>query len=598
MTRNIPLTVVIIAGLVALAGLVYFAVTSPLLYSPQDAQAETQFQVNTDALKADPVNATTDIYPLMQDLLDRPGSVTLNIRLRDLDSADADLAAYMKTYGKLDNLVINLDMNESEIQNFTLSSEMQDEIFEKLANETETLDALKNLEIRYRDSNDPDMLVSVQYQGTALQKRLGELYSRYKQEHEKNLPISAKLNLDTAKYNQSVEEFQKIVQEAEDRFGTTVPVPVYDASLPSSLTLAVEPNRAIYRDTVQVLGHLVPVEDTNATISILMDGNPVKNVTADENGEYTGSLVIERVSRGTHTLVAESRDIRSPEALLIVLAVNSTTTLAAQQDPGNLGVICTGSVLANRPVRFAPFAILENNRTLINGTTDGQGTFNITFPLSAGNHTLIARFNSSEYPVKASESEPVFVEIQKPVVISPGVAKKMWDPFGIILSAACVIVLSAAGAFLYFRKKTVSDQVITVPIDISVSSGDESNSLWELEPLSEPIDPGSSSPLTPDALLRRYEDLSRTEGASNAAFDIYRILAGRAAQHCHIDRYLTRTPREMAAASRNERFGAAFSRFIMAYENIRYAGRAGEEDQDLFKSALVLADKNLRGEYE
>ncbi|MFA5332413.1 MAG: hypothetical protein WC342_08550 [Methanoregula sp.] len=595
MKNAIPVWAVIIVGVLALAGLMYFAIVSPLLYSPVKDQAETRFQLNTDALTPAPVNSTTDIYPLMQDLLDEPGSITLNIRLRDMTSAQADLAAYLKTYKNLNNVVLNLDMTESEIDNFTKSADFQDELFGQLLNETGSLDSLKNLEIRYRDSDDPGMMVSVQYQGAALQKRLGELYDKYKKEHATNSEIGEKYGLSTAQYNQSLDEFQKIVAQAQEVFGTEIIIPQTTGTGPS-LTLALDPDTAVYRDTIRLIGHLYPVTENTTSVSILLDNSLLKNLTADENGEFTGSFVVEKIPAGMHTLAATAGDVTSPDANVEILPVDSVTMLEAYPDPEHVAVICNGSVMGNRPVRFAPVKILDNNRTIYNATTDARGLFNVTVPVSWGRHVLVARFDSPEYPVNASESDPVEVPLTKPVVPSSG-AKTGWDPLPAILAAACVLVLSAAGGILYFRKKTA-----TGPAEIPQGP------LLETKPVAGdtpglPADttgnPGEMpAPLSDDAVDLRllFETTESREGISPAAFTVYRTLAGRAAMLHHIDRFATRTPREMAALCSTTGFGPAFSRFIVAYENIRYAGMADPETRSLFLDALTLASGLIMGD--
>ena len=142
MTHKALFAAIIIAAAVALAGLLV-AAAHPLLYSPVNETPETEFHLNPDVLTAGEVNSTSDVYPIMQDLLDSPGDIVLNIRINDIESAQAALAEYQKTYGTLDHLVIRLDMNQSEIDTFARSAEVQDQIFQQLMNESATLDALQ-----------------------------------------------------------------------------------------------------------------------------------------------------------------------------------------------------------------------------------------------------------------------------------------------------------------------------------------------------------------------------------------------------------------------------------------------------------------------
>jgi hypothetical protein len=586
MTRRMPIAAVIVIGIIALAGLLFFA-RSPVLYSPENASAETKYHVNTGPLMAQPVNSTTDIYPLMQDLLNRPGSITLEIRLRDPDSAMADLAAYEKTFGRLDNLVINLDMNESEIENFTMSSQAQDEILRQLANDTVDLDALKDLQIRYRSSQDPDMMVAVNYQGAALKKRLGELYGRYMNEHQKVLPVSAKLGLDTTQYNQSTVEFQRLISET-DAF-VTAPARPGNLTGGPYLSLGIQPDHVVYRDTVRVLGHLVSPENPDS-IAVLVDGNPVNNFTPDQNGEYTGSFTVERLPAGNHTLVAEAANITSSPAVLTVNPVDSTTTLAAVPGPGQAAAICSGTVLANRPVRFAPFMVRENNRTLFSGTTDDGGKFNVSVPLFPGTHVLVARFDSPDYPVNASESDPVTVSIPLSAVLSS--PRKTSDPFVLVTAVAVVLAVSLGGSYTYLRRKNVFGTVVAGPAGAPAAGSD----------LTAPPGPGRRpEAIAPGTLpagetvLSCYEQAREAQGISEAAYLAYRLLSGRIAGLRHIVRHLTRTPREIVHACRDAAYGTAFTRFVSAYEQIRYGGGRSAGEQAEFTESLVQADQTTGG---
>jgi hypothetical protein len=588
MTHRMPITIVIVIGIIALATLLFFA-RSPVLYSFENTSAETKYHVNTGPLMAQPLNSTTDVYPLMQDLLNRPASITLDIRLRDPDSAIADFVAYEKTFGKLDNLVINLDMNQSEIKNFAMSTQAQDQILHQLANDTATLDSIKDLQIRFRSSQDPDIMISVNYQGAALQKRLSELYGRYLNEHQKVLPVSTKLGLDTTQYNQSTVEFQRILREA-DVFATGTGQLRTLASGGPYLSLAIEPDHAVYRDTISIVGHLVSSEnDGNITLS--MDGNPISNFTPDENGVYIGSFMVERIPAGTHSVVAKASNITSFPVLFTVTLVDSTTTLKARPDPRGHAATCSGTVLANRPIRYAPFTVRENNQTIFSGTTDGGGAFNVSVPLSAGTHILVARFDAPEYPVNISESKPVTVYIS-----SSGFSLSYLRVPALLGVVTAILAASCGGAYLYLRRKKIIGPFMAKPTkkpaairkdqgDLLVLPGPE----WSREAISHGTIPEDGN------VLSRYEQARDAQGLSEAAYLAYRLLTGRIAGLRHIVRHLTRTPREIVHACRDAAYEAAVTRFVSAYERIRYAGGRSAGDQAEFRESLVQADETTGG---
>ena len=126
---------------IALGGLLAFA-TNPLLYSVEKDQAGSVFHKNPEVLRQLAINSTTDIAPLMQDIIDDQQSVAVNIRSRDLEAARRDLSEYTVRYGSLKITVVNLDMNDAEIQSFMASLQDQGDILEALRTNTSAFDAL------------------------------------------------------------------------------------------------------------------------------------------------------------------------------------------------------------------------------------------------------------------------------------------------------------------------------------------------------------------------------------------------------------------------------------------------------------------------
>jgi hypothetical protein len=593
MTRKAIFAAVIVTAIIALAGLLSFA-AHPLLYSQANETPETEFHINPDILVFGQVNSTTDVYPLMQDLLDSPGDIVLNVRLNDIDSAQADLAAYRKTYGNLNHLVIRLDMNQSEIDTFARSTAVQDQIFQQLMNETATLDALQQLEIQYQDSNDPEMVTSVKYQGATLRKRIHELYDRYSKENTTVTSIATKHGLDTTGYTKSVMEFKKIVSQADTIVDIPAPARAFNSSTPF-LTLAIYPRQAVYRDTILVLGYL-NAPDLNTPVTVLSDGTPLIHVTPDETGEYRGSFTVERIPAGSHNISARTASLSSPPVYLTVSPVNSTTTLSARPVPGRMAARCTGTVIANHPVRSAPFTITEKGELLIRGMTDGAGAFNATIPLAAGTHIIQAHFSSPDYPVNASESTPVSLTIPPlPANSSPEERGDFWKT--IVTGAAIIGILAASGggAFWYLGRKKRSVTPVEEPAGFV-----ETSRIPRQEPRtpqeSTRIDRAILTALKQDALFARFRNLLRSYGLSEAAHLIYLILASRIAVRLRIDRYRTLTPRELGQICEGERYGKSLRSFIVVYEKIRFAGSTGRQAQSDLEATMVKTDRETRGD--
>ena len=160
---------VVIAAVVLIA--LIFTVHAPLLYSLEQDIFQSQYHDNTDVLKNQAINSTTDLLPLMQDLMDYSGPIAVNINMNNMDQVKRDLENYAKYNKNLNNLVVKLDMSQSEIDEFSKSSEKQRQLLTELMNSSISLEELKTLEVQYRDQNNPDMLVSVTIQQETIRDR-------------------------------------------------------------------------------------------------------------------------------------------------------------------------------------------------------------------------------------------------------------------------------------------------------------------------------------------------------------------------------------------------------------------------------------------
>lgn len=585
-------------ALVALAGLASFAV-NPLLYSPANETLETEYHLNPDALTATSVNSTTDVYPVMQEMLDGSGDITMNIRIHDLDSAQAALADYRKYGGNLNHLVVTLDMNQSEVNTFVNSTRAQGDLFGQLINDTATLDALKDLEIQYQNSANPEMTASVKYQGSALRTRIHDLYGKYQKEYDTTMPISTRHGLNTTGYSDSLAEVQKIVQQADDAFGDAPGVQhvrAFNASTPF-LTLAAYPREATYRDTIVLFGYL-NFEDLSTPVTISLDNTTLMNLSADDTEAYHGSFTVETIPAGVHYLTARAANLTSVQIPITIDPVNSTTLLSVKSVRGKTAALCTGTVTANHPVRYAPYTIREKSEIIYRGTTDGKGAFNTTVPLFTGTHVLTAAFSSSAYPVNASESAPQNVTIEEIPGIASGSSGTWFGTLMIWVAVAVVLTASGAGAYWYLGRKKPA-----VRADRTVRYGDEADFIQPVEPVKEKL---PSTPvrlerailaaLKRENLAARYQKLLRSAGLSPAARQVYLILIGRIAVKQNIGRYQVMTPTEFAGCCTGEGVVVSLSPFIAAYQEIRYNGRSDDRIRTEFETAMTALDRETKGD--
>jgi len=572
MTRNIPIIAVVIIGIVTFAELIFFTY-SPIIYDQVNSTAETSYHVNTEFLESQPINSTTDVTPLMQNLLDLSERIIHDIRVRDPERTQADLVNYNGTTIKLENLVTNQNMQTSDIGKFTSSANTQYQILLQLEDETATLDTLKNQEIRYGNSQDPNMLFWINNQADSLQKSLNGLFASYVNEQAKIQSIDTKLGLETTEYNQSTLEFQNIISEVNSFENSTSRSENFLSASPTP-SVDIEPTQATYGDTFFVFGHVGSIENAGG-VDVYIDKILLQHFTPDVNGNYIGSYTVEKIKPGVHEFVAKVSGINSTPVVLDILPTNSTTTLNAQIDTKNSAVICSGTIVTNQPPRYVPFTIFDGDRPIFSGITNNNGEFNVSVFLPPGTHTLSAGFISPAYPINTSKSNPVIVNI--PTTLNPLV--------GIVTIIASILVVSLGGAIMYLRQKKTFRPAMTIPVHT-------------------PVTESSPDTLTPDNIwvnepvFSCYEMAQETQGISEEAYLAYRKLVGRLAKHHHIKEYLTHTPLEIVNECPDVKERTVFSRFVSAYEKIRYAGGRSAEDWAEFRESLYQVDNNIRGDHD
>ena len=304
------LIAVMVLGVLLALGLF---LTSPLLYTLEKDTFPSRFHNNTDALKMQSLNSTTDVLPLMQDLLDYSGPVVLSIRINDIEQARRDLELFTKSRGSLNNLIVKLDMSESEMQEFSRSKDLQQQILSDLLNSSLSLDELENLEIQYRDQNDPEMLISVQYEGDAIRKKVHELYNQYQVETEKVTAISTKFGLDTTQEEQGRVEFEQYVQEMDsnrkqqDDLNRAIGPPINGSA---RLSFVMHPDHGVYGDLIDCFGYYFsangPGDASDREVTVFLDSAPFSTQKTDERGSYTATIPVERMAAGPHSLYAQS----------------------------------------------------------------------------------------------------------------------------------------------------------------------------------------------------------------------------------------------------------------------------------------------------
>ena len=587
--------------------------SSPLLYTLEKDTFPSRFHDNTVVLKMQSFNSTTDVLPLMQDLLGYTGPVVLSIRINDVEQARRDLELFAKSRGSLNNLIIKLDMSASEMEEFSKSKAMQHQLLTELLNSSVSLDALENLEIRYRDQNNPDMLLSVQYQGDALRKKVQELYNQYQVETGKVTAISTKFGLDATDEETGLVEFEQYVKEIDrnrnqqDELNRIIDFPIRRSA---QLSFIMYPDNGVYGDRIECFGYYFSLYGYRVEgvpgkeVTVFLDNAPVSSTITDELGSYNVIIPIERIPAGPHSLYAQSGTTLSDIQTLTVQSVGSTTTLSVTR-PNNKGeVTCTGSVTANRPVRSAPVQLVWDTTHIVETSTDAQGKFRTTLRFPEGRHTVVARFSGEGFPITASESKPQVVDVSIQRIIPAYMQIIPADnTFGILLAVAGILLLFAGIAWYYLRRIPGRKSFDLLMGREPSPPGTPATDLFA--PISAPeIEPGAGEMRAPsgetfqpldEMILARYARILNAEGLSAAAWVVYRQFAGRMAHDLLIQKHTTLTPRELSRSCIQKPFCRAFSSFVSTYERIRYGGQRSVAMQAEFENRMQSTQSELEG---
>jgi hypothetical protein len=574
--------------------LVVLALTSPapLLYSLEKDAFPSPFHGNPEALKEQSLNSTTDIAPQIQDFIDYTGPVSLSIRIHDIGQARRDLERFGKSQGSLKNLIVKLDMNESEIQEIERNTALQKEILESLLNTSVSLDTLQSMEIQYHSQNNNDMLTTVRLRGDELRKKVRGMNQRYRNATEKVVAVSTKLGLDVTGTQESQKQVEQIVREIEQP-DSRVLLPVDTTLIPGDdrVSLFIRPDSGRYREVIEFQGISLTLRGNTTLraeakpITIYLDDMPYSTVVTDTFGYYNAKLPIERTPAGTHTVYARSPTSRSMNRTLSVFPVESVTNLTLGKPDADGNVNCTGSVMANVPVRSAPVQITWDQTHVIVTNTDANGLFMRKIQLPPGRHTVIAGFSGSGYPINPSESAPRIVDIS--------LIRGIETDYGLLLAVIAIIgilILFAGIAAFYIRR--MSQRKIPLPgtlRDTELLNDEDSG----ISPDGSPTPGGDAMD---ESLIAGYTRILREQGLSAASWRVYQQLAGRLARDLHIRRHRTLTARELSRNCQGKPYCGAFARFTTIYERIRYGGLVSVKDQAVFETAIAAAHEQMGGD--
>lgn len=546
---------------------------SPLLYSPAfDSRADGH--TNPLALRPETGERSARMLTLLADVIGTPGSIVLNIKSGDFESAARDLREYRDAVGNLDTLVVQVDLLDGGISEFRRAGKKNLQILAELLNGTERWDELRSLELRFREAGDTGAVTSIRYEGEALKRRIQDLYREYLAHNEVVLSTGERFEVDTSGYMSSISDFREIVDRItrESGEGASSPESPGEDLFPTGnkplLTLEVSPRRATYGDIVVARGQVENAPPGPPTgIDLYIDLGKVGTVAGSPDGSFSYSHRVERDRVGTHTVFAvlggtvfSPMDSFSVEEIPTVLSLDPPLT-----SPGK--VHCHGNLHAgSRPVREAPVEILAGGSKLATARTGEDGSFSADVRLAPGTYRVRAVFEAEGFPLLPSESQSWEV-----VVLAPAAVDTAGDPAAgplALLVPALFLCLAGAGSLYYIRRRGMGRHTHRAPPHIPAVPGKEAT-------------PGIPVAYAEDTVTPEVPLAEAAATPETPWHVLLRSLRGAVGKRESIRSPQSLTPREMCRICRDVRARDLVCRFAEGYEKVVYAGETLPEEEGL-----------------
>ncbi len=450
---------------------------------------------NPIALKQISQEKTADIVPLMQELIGSSGSIVLNVRLNNVEDIEADLAEYRRASKQFDNMVINLDMSESEIDDFRKNNTENLKNLEELVSDSATFEELNNLEIQYRDENNPEKMYSVAYEGEALRKKLEQTFADCQNTTAALAKSGEVVDIKSEQSEYSVDAFSEYIDEVnqiqEERL---LRISDINIEFQEELSLEIEPPGGIYGDTINTTGIYSQTGDIPAgePVTLYIDSRKYTVSSCNITGEYSIPIAIEKMYAGTHLAYTRVGDVFSPVIPISVIGTAGVLTL--NYSVSGTTISSSGKLTTEaRAVSGAPVTLyIKGQDTEKNATvdTDNAGEYLYETEVEPGEYTILSVFSDPEFPVSDCRSSESVVSITQSNLY-----------IYIIL-----FVITATGAgYLILRRRNRAEKTEQSPIETSIF--DTAEEFLSSEPLPEISD--TKNEITPAEIVAIQEYRSR-----------------------------------------------------------------------------------------
>ncbi|MEA2034589.1 MAG: hypothetical protein U9N40_03745 [Euryarchaeota archaeon] len=456
---------------IAILSVVFLLMLTPYVKSPElytiKTNAETQYHFNPQALKLISQEKTAPMIPLMQDFLGLSGTIVLDIKVKNFENAEDNLKAYAGCMKQFDNLVVNLDMSESELGDFREQNANNYESLRQLLEDSIDLEELNKLEIKYQDKDDPSLYYSIAYEGESLRNKIKGEYSKYTSNSEEFQSSAGKFELNTTRHEESVTTFEEIVSVVDDGQDKRVDELENQSTEPDyKLSLAVSPDTGTYADSLLFSGNISDGYPYGKQVTLFIDSREYSFTETNENGTYQLPYKIGKISGGLHLAYTLMEETYSNVLLFSLNKSETNINLTCQVTPNGEVVTCSGSLVAETthgiiPVSEAPVTISVDGNETANFTTDSKGIYlgSVTVPADSREVVLQASFSGKGFPLKSSKSDSVSVDTGSLVTLI----------LTLIVGGACILFSGGAGLYYirrFRRGKDKKDSTDTASTDI------------------------------------------------------------------------------------------------------------------------------------
>lgn len=398
---------------------------------------------NPIALKQISQEKSADFAPLMQEFFDTSATIVLNVRLKNFEDAEKELAEYQRMAKQFDRLVVNLDMSNSEIGEFRKNNAENMRNLEELITDSVAFDELNRLEIQYQDEKDPNKMYSIAYEGEALREKIKQGYGQYEHNSAGMAQSWDQLDINHTKMNASVKTLAEFIEEVDDtQRERMVRNEGNIVTFNEDLTLAIDPISGMYGDAINATGEFSQTGNIPAgePVTLFIDSREYARDFCSSTGEYRIPFTLQQLYPGTHLAYTRAGDVFSPITFLFVSGTEGIVTCNVSVRGNTItssGRLTTeGRDVSNAPVTI--YIASPNNETQTTVYTDYSGTYSYSAEMKPGDYSIVSEFSDSTFPIYDCRSSESIVSVGKT---------------NLFLYLVLFMIIASGAGYLFFRRR-------------------------------------------------------------------------------------------------------------------------------------------------